>query len=194
MRRFRTLLKVASYLTLVWLLWFDRGSILAQASVTCDQKPGRAVTMFEGEVCSGSRFERAFGENFVFNLLPYEKGWLIRITRLGEEDDNLSRLTPPLHGANPTDIQGWHFRNESNTGPNTGSLNVPGKRRRFIFSPEVDLLSPLGQVPTAESVKRVEDFGVGELEVLDFGLADLEPGKQARMVWLKFRVCLAWRK
>ena len=115
------------------------------------------------------------------------------ITRAGTDED-LSRLTPPLHGPNPTGIEGWHFRNESNTGPNTGELNVPGKLRRFISSPEVNLICPLGQDPTPEDMKRIEDYGVGRLEVLDFGLADLEPGQLARMVWLKFRVCLTWRR
>jgi hypothetical protein len=34
--------------------------------------------------------------------------------------------------------------------------------------------------------------GRGELQILDYGLADLQPGGQARMVYLKFSACLEW--
>jgi len=32
----------------------------------------------------------------------------------------------------------------------------------------------------------------GRLRVVDYGLADLDPGEQARMVYLDFQVCLTW--
>ena len=47
-------------------------------------------------------------------------------------------LTPPWHLVpNPRYVEGWHFRNASNTGPNDGSVNAPQETREFIFSPEV---------------------------------------------------------
>lgn len=46
---------------------------------------------------------------------------------------------------------------------------------------------------TPEAVEKVAEFGTGTLYVLDYGLADLNPGQMARMVWLKFKVCLHWR-
>lgn len=71
-------------------------------------------------------------------------------------------MTPPLRGPNATDIQGSHFRNADNTGPNRGELNLPGKVRRFIFSPEVpDLWVERDRWPTPEDIQRVAAFGRG---------------------------------
>jgi hypothetical protein len=68
--------------------------------------------------------------------------------------------------------------------------------RGFIFSPEIGMTiaGPESDViPTEEEMLRVAAFGSGELRILDYGLADLEPGERARLVWMKFEVCVSWR-
>lgn len=157
----------------------------------------RAVERFADEICAGERFEQPFGPGYRFVLEPIESGWRIAV-RLEGRDDILSRLTPPWHFVpNPCFLEGWHFRNVGNTGPNDGSVNAPGDERGFIFSPEVGVTidSPESAgMPTEEEMLRIAAFGSGELRVLDYGLADLEPGERARMVWLKFEVCVSWRR
>jgi hypothetical protein len=87
-------------------------------------------------------------------------------------------LIPPSPGRGyipPREIDGWHFRNADNTGPNTGDINAPQRERQFSF------LLP-GDTDVAS--------GAGSLVIADYGLADLEPGQQARMVYLRFDACL----
>jgi len=63
------------------------------------------------------------------------------------------------------------------------NVSAPGIAREFIFSPEVgrNIDGPMaGGKPTAEEIKRVGQFGRGELRILDDRLTDLESGKQAR--------------
>jgi hypothetical protein len=157
----------------------------------------RAGERFAGEICAGELFERPFGPGYRFVLDPIEKGWRIAV-RLEGRDEILSRLTPPWHFVpNPCFLEGWHFRNAGNNGPNDGTVNAPGKERGFIFSPEVGLTIAGPEsvvIPTEEEMLRIAAFGSGELRILDYGLADLEPGEQARMVWLRFEVCVSWAK
>jgi len=104
--------------------------------VACGRKPARQQITFTGALKAGEHFQHPFGGRFNFELHPDDYGWSIAVYEQGRRD-TLSRLTLPLHGPNPTHIAGWHFRNEENTGPNDGSLNVPQAVREFIFSPEV---------------------------------------------------------
>jgi len=55
----------------------------------------RFHTTFKGRVSQGKRFERPFGEQFVFVLEPMPGGWEIVIKEHGR-DENLARLTPPF--------------------------------------------------------------------------------------------------
>ncbi len=47
--------------------------------------------------------------------------------------DYAAVATPPYRGLNPRDIEGWHFRNQRNTGPNLGDVNAPQDERGFGF-------------------------------------------------------------
>ena len=135
------------------------------------------------------------GPGWTFTLLRKETGWAIRLT--DKDGLDLTQITPPFHGpANPRDIEGWHFRNADNTGPNEGSVNAPQALRLFNFSPE---LSGTGgfKPPASDGPTLFEpdpDGGRGWFRIDDFGLADLEPGQKARMVYLKFFACLTWPK
>jgi hypothetical protein len=112
----------------------------------------------------------------------------------GREEDDLSRLTPPWHGVpNPRTIEGWHFRNEANSGPNDGSVNAPGELREFIFSPEVGRsIQYNGSATAVESVARVEAFGRGWLHLDQFRLTPPRQGERASFEWLEFTACLTW--
>jgi hypothetical protein len=152
-------------------------------------------TVIRGEVSEGKAFERFFGPDFMFRLQPIPYGWSIEVRVRGRKDD-ISRFTPPWHFVpNPRDVEGWHFRNADNTGPNDGSVNAPQEQRDFIFSPEVG--STIGgpganRWPTTEEMERVAAFGRGTLSITDLVLADPEPGKTAGIVRMKFHVNLRW--
>src|SRR5262245_4047709 len=97
---------------------------------------GRQCVRFEGHVDRGARFVRPFGPGLTFVLAPVDEGWVLMI-RDHQPYDDISRMTPPYHVPNPRQIEGWHFRNAANTGPNDGSLNAPQEERTFCFTPEV---------------------------------------------------------
>jgi hypothetical protein len=174
------------------------GNGLIQSSLPQSTVIGRSKASFTGEVKAGDAFERPFGPGFLFRLEPSEPGWTIVIHEKGREED-LSRLTPPLHGVpNPRDIEGWHFRNADNTGPNEpGEKNVkaPGDLREFVFSPEVgrSIDGPNAMAgPTPEQIGKVRSYGQGILKILGSRLGNLEPGKRACMEWMRFEVSLSW--
>ena len=92
-----------------------------------------------GSIQSGKKFRQPFGPCFEFILSPTPTGWEILIREFGR-DENLARLTPPLHFApNPREIEGWHLSDtpldcqkrpyDAETGPENP--------RKFFFSPEV---------------------------------------------------------
>ena len=129
---------------------------------------------FSGEIAGRQAFRRALSPGWNFVLAPVDHGWKVFVE--DPEGRDLSSGTPPRHGPNPREILGWHFRNAANTGTNTGDINAPQHLREFIFDIE----------PGREA------HGAGWLRIEDFGLADLEPGQRARMVYLKFTVELTW--
>ncbi|MBX3493374.1 MAG: hypothetical protein KF899_10450, partial [Parvibaculum sp.] len=103
---------------------------------------------------------------------PRPHGWQLRLLDAGGRD--LSAATPPLRGeTNPRELYGWHFRSLDNSSPNLGDVNAPQRKRNFVIARSGDT-----------------DEGYGWLKILDYGLADLEPGARARMVYMRFDVCL----
>ncbi|MFH1145174.1 MAG: hypothetical protein V1774_11575 [Candidatus Eisenbacteria bacterium] len=161
--------------------------------------PDRARVTWTGELRAGEIFERAFDSALLFRLEPLGTGWLIAVRERGRDED-LARLTPPLHGPlNPRSIEGWQFRNAANTGPNEAgeqNVNAPGESRTVIFSPEVgrtiDGPNATSQ-PTPVDIEAVRRFGEGTLEILEYRLTNLDPGEQAGMEWMRFEVELTWR-
>jgi hypothetical protein len=160
----------------------------------------RRQASFTGEAEAGETFEQPFGPDLRFRLEPSDAGWTVTI-RQGGRDEDLSRLTPPLHGPpNPRDIEGRHFRNADNTGPNEPgekNVNAPGDLREFIFSPEVGrTIDGPGASRSVEprDIEAVRAFGRGTLRILDYRLSRLGPGQQAAMAWMRFEVELSWAK
>jgi hypothetical protein len=170
----------------------------AQARVAprCTPAPGRSAEQIEGEVTKGQAFSKATSGDWILRLVPVEEGWFLEIAMRGRETEDLSRLTPPWHFVpNPRHIEGWHFRNADNTGPNDGSVNAPQELREFIFSPLVgrEIQGPLAtSSATSEEVERVRAFGRGWLHLNEFRLTPTHRGERAGFERLKFSACLTW--
>ncbi len=154
----------------------------------------RFTEKFSGSIQSGKRFRRPFGPCFELVLEPTPAGWDILVREFGK-DENLARLTPPLHSApNPREIEGWHLSSQpSGCGKRPyGAEAGPGNPRKFIFSPEVAKTidgAGAGRAVSAEEVARVEKFGQGILTIEKFALAPGENGCP-KIEWLEFSVQL----
>jgi len=145
---------------------------------------------FEGHVARGQQFEKDIGHGLIFQLTPGEHGWSIDIfpqTGHGVNDYSLTGIaTPPYHGINANlQIDGWQFRNASNTGPNDGRVNAPHAERDFQFvMNEADARTVAGAIEQYEEGKRNDfspnvPFGQGKLRVQNLKLGNLGPGSQA---------------
>jgi hypothetical protein len=161
---------------------------------TCTPEAGRLVEQVKGEVANGKTFSKSTRGGWILTLTPIDQGWFLGVTVKGREDEDLSRLTPPWHFVpNARYIEGWHFRNEANTGPNTGSVNAPQRLREFIFSPEVGrTINYDGSATKPGDVEKVEAFGRGWLHLDAFQLTLPRKNETASFVWLKFSACLTW--
>lgn len=125
--------------------------------------------IFEGAVKAGEPFRHDLWDGLRFELDPVGLGWRIAIRDTARPDQDLASLTPPYHFApNPKDIEGWHFRNKANTGPNKGDVNAPQEVRDFIFSPE----------------------GRGVLEIQEMTLTPAVKDQQAGITSMRFRVAI----
>jgi hypothetical protein len=143
-----------------------------------------------GELRRGEEYSRRFGPGLLFVLRPIEAGWEI-VVRDERPDENIARLTPPWHFVpNPRYVEGWHFRNATNTGPNDGSVNAPQRERDFVFSPEVG--RRIDYPPSEGDVERVRGFGRGLLVIESLELGNLSTGQRAHIERMRFRVTLSW--
>lgn len=95
---------------------------------------------FGGEVARSETVLHRFrhGESpYEFRLVPFAGGWTIWIGEPMRRDRNyIAVVTGPFRGVNPAVINGWHFRNSDNTGPNEPgekNVNAPGLERNFAF-------------------------------------------------------------
>ena len=156
---------------------------VAQPETRCVAPAGYEVRSIIGILQAGEGQRTAFGGEFFFVLEPNGYGWVIQVQQRGREE-NLASLTPPWHFVpNPRYVEGWHFRNESNTGPNDGSVNAPQETREFIFSPEVGRsLEYEGSATPAAVVEEVCAFGRGELRLTEYRLSPVAEGARASFV------------
>lgn len=150
------------------------------------------------EVYGAHSYRERMPNGWVITLLNQPAGWSFRLYAQapGAESVDLSAITPPFRGPNTRDLFGWHFRNADNTGPNQGDVNAPQRLRPFEFSEGLigtgGFKPPPG--PPHGEAERPAHAGRGWLEILDFGLADLNVGDRARMNYVKLRGCLTWPK
>ncbi|MCX6556262.1 MAG: hypothetical protein NTW95_02360 [Candidatus Aminicenantes bacterium] len=147
-----------------------------------------------GQIAAGEKFCRSFASRFEFLLEPKADGWEIVVRELGR-DENLSRLTPPLHFApNPREIEGWHLSDSPGDCLSRpyGAEAGPANPRQFIFSPEVGLSiagEKADRAVSADDMAEVRRFGRGTLFIEAF---KLKPGENGcpKIEWLKFSVRL----
>jgi len=160
----------------------------------CRPQAQRMAERIHGIVVRGDEFVQTTPAGWILRLAPAADGWLLRVSRIGREDEDLARLTPPWHFVpNPRQIDGWHFRNADNTGPNDGSVNAPQRTREFIFSPEVGLTVDYdGGATSADDVARVRAYGQGWLYLESYALTPPEPGERAGFETMAFSACLTW--
>jgi len=163
----------------------------------CGSQPTEHQVSYSGTLKSGESFEGSFGGQFIFSLKPSDHGWRIAVHEEARWDD-LSRLTPPLHTTlNPREIEGWQFRNEDNTAPNTGSVNAPQEERHFIFSPEVGrvLQGPTSVASvTPQEIERIAAFGKGVLHITRLVLSPVMRGERAKILEMDFDCTIIWSR
>ena len=166
----------------------------AQPARRCEAEPGRRAEQIRGDVLRGATFSTITPSGWILRLVPGREGWFLQITEKGREMEDLSRLTPPWHFVpNAREIDGWHFRDADNSGPNDGSVNAPQELREFIFSPAVGRgIEYNGSATTPEDVAKVESFGRGWLHVDAFRLTPPRRGERASFESLTFTACLTW--
>lgn len=162
----------------------------------CHAESGRPAEQVQGEVQRGNAFKATTSDGWIVHLTPASEGWLLAIASEDRPNEDLSRLTPPWHFTpNPRQIDGWHFRNADNTGPNDGSVNAPQEYRDFIFSPRAgrDIQGPgANDNPAIDDVNEVRAFGRGWLHIESYRLTPATPGERAAFESMKFAVCLTW--
>ena len=165
----------------------------------------RESIRFSGEVSKGLKFETEIGENLFFRLNPHELGWMISVgSKTSAENNFCGVVTPPYRGINHIYIEGWHFRNADNTGPNEAgpkNVNAPQEIREFNFVLDdadyrkaFDALRKLlwsysyskREVEEARRVHEKLTKGRGTLTIRDLKLNNLEAGKQAGIDLMRF--------
>jgi hypothetical protein len=148
--------------------------------------------------------------NLSFRLIPEKLGWVISVGgNTARENNYCGVVTPPYRGINTIHIEGWHFRNADNSGPNEPgrkNVNAPQKVREFYFvlddgdyQKAFDALQILlwpsssskQQVDQAQNVHVKLLKGSGKLTIRDLKLNSLEAGKQAGIDAMTFDVELA---
>jgi hypothetical protein len=178
------------YLLLIATLSAGQGHA---AAPRCETEPGRKAERTSGTVVKGNNFTASTASGWILRLVPAEEGWFLQVTLKGREAEDLSRLTPPWHGPNGRAIDGWHFRNATNTGPNDGSVNAPQELREFVFSPAVGReIEDNGSATRATDVDKVRSFGRGWLFIESYILTPPQKGGRAAFESLKFSACITW--
>lgn len=176
--------------------------VLIVLAVLCLGSPAHADVLIEGRVQAGAVFTQALPDGLYFFLLPTSHGWQITLadTSYIEEAQrmDLASLTPPLHGINATQLEGWHLRNADNSGTNAAglqNLNAPGTLRDFtFFSNRGALQRERDHIDCLRQHADCTDPGMprraGRLEILAYELGNLTPGQQAAFQALSFRATL----
>ena len=156
------------------------------------------VCSFTGEVKRGQVYRHKIKNGLVFCLTPSSfwvenGGWTINISdEIGNEcDDNFTGIvTPPFHGNNAIFVQGWQFRNATNTGESEGSA-PPTRFFNFIFNQKdfEAIFNAKYQMNNDETVDLTKiPRSRGALTITDLKLGNLVPNEQAWIESMKFEV------
>lgn len=92
-----------------------------------------------GAVEGGESWSRSLTESLVIEWLPIRHGWRLRVgparEELGDKLEHNLVVYAPSHFVPPTAyVEGWHFRNRSNMGPNEGDVNAPQRVREVLLT------------------------------------------------------------
>lgn len=178
------------------ILAFSMTGLMGQKATVpaCQSVEGRRAERVHGTARRGEKFIETTPAGWIIALAPISEGWFLSVTMKGRETEDLARLTPPWHFVpNAREIEGWHFRNADNTGPNDGRVNAPQELREFIFSPSVGReLEYNGSGTTAEDVEKVRAFGRGWLFIEKYALTPPRRGERAAFEMISFSACLTW--
>lgn len=169
---------------------------------------------FGGEVARGDTVVHRFkhgGSSFEFRLVPFSGGWTIRIGDPSRPERNFVAVaTAPFRGVNAAVIEGWHFRNSDNTGPNAPgekNVNAPGMEREFAFvldgagyaaafaARETLMRGASDEIAAADDARRnLEEIptGRGRLVIHALELGNLVPNQRAVIDRMAFTVHLAF--
>jgi len=156
---------------------------------------------FQSRISRGSiRVFPVGARELIFRLTPDEYGWTVEMYPAGYRDlngDGLASIaTPPYHGVNPLQIEGWHFRNARNTAPNDGSVSAPQTQREFWFVLTKADAQTVAYAYDQYNRGKTPDFspnvpmGKGELVILNLKLGNLVPGSRAWIESMDFSVTL----
>jgi len=162
---------------------------------------------FRGKVSRGQIFEEVILDGLIFRLDPLKQGWEIWIGDKSETGHNFSGVaTPPFHGINARYIEGWHFRNSDNSGPNEAgekNVNAPQYERNFcFFLNETDyqiayyrlndqLLSSEEEGQEIREKYSLIKSRAGILRINDLKLGNLIVNEQAWIEYMEFEVELS---
>lgn len=159
--------------------------------------------IFSGQVMQKESFNARISDDLWFALIPYtEYGWIIWVGK--DTTENYCRVaTPPYRGLNSTVIEGWHFRNEDNSGPNEGSVNAPQHVRsfNFVLDEESFLIADnfvakvswpcdYSEEELNQAQERFESlsFGTGKLVITEMEFDNLTRGERTGFKYIKFDV------
>jgi hypothetical protein len=158
---------------------------------------------FEGKVSRDQVFEKEISDELLFRLDPLMEGWQIWVGDHSNTDNNFSGVaTPPFHGMNARYIEGWHFRNNDNSGsnePGEKNVNAPQHERGFCFvlNEEDYQISYyrlneqlLSEEEREENEKKFELMQPksGLLTITKLELGNLEVGERAWIEYMEFEV------
>jgi len=186
--------RYSQFALIIFTLLFCLPSLSYASKLICPETDERHVQLITAEVSGSHEYRETVNTNWIFTLKKANHGWQIRL--LDKSGLDLTQITPPYQfGPNHRDIFGWHFRNADNTAENDGSVNAPQKLRLFIFSKSLEGtggFKPSTNKPRYTGSDKTD--GRGWLNIIDYGLADLQKNQQARLVYMKFNACLTWPK
>jgi hypothetical protein len=173
------------------------------------QQSARGPFALTGTVSRGGIFEQPLRGGLLFRLAPGAHGWMIWVGDPARPEENYAAVaTPPYRGPNPIYIEGWHFRNVDNTGPNTAgpkNLNVPQHVRAFAFVRDrasfLAARDALGitmwpgahgadEVAAAREAHASVAIGAGQLEIVKLELGNLRAGERAWIERMDFRLTI----
>ncbi|MEX1021421.1 MAG: hypothetical protein WDZ49_17300 [Litorilinea sp.] len=162
------------------------------------EDPGQYT--LSGEIRRGQTLELEMANDLVLWLVPYGEDWELQVSpRIPTGDqpapDYGLVVTPPFRSLNSRQIQGWHFRNADNSGPNQAgadSVNAPQEVRHFCyvldsasyaraftrFFENGDALAGLEDIQAAGAILTIEELELGNLVT----------GEQAWIESMQFRL------